>query len=88
MRTERNFGRPHAEPHLKASRRGQDKRGRRRSDAIPPNELSWEKVDQIWQNVATCRHLKQNNYDRIQELKDVVFDNNSFSIDVKIQNNI
>ena len=55
---------------LTASRRGQDKRGRHRSAAIPPNELSWENVGKVWQSVAkygkawqqhvaTCAHLKQ-----------------------------
>ena len=44
---------------LKASRRGQDKRGRRRSAALPPNEPSWENVGNMRQNVAPCPHLKQ-----------------------------
>ena len=37
-------------PELKASRWGQDKRDRRRSAAIPRNELPWENVGRIWQN--------------------------------------
>ena len=37
---------------LTASRQGQDKRGRRRSAAIPPNELPWENVNNMWQTIA------------------------------------
>ena len=51
---------------LTASRRGQDKRGRRRSAAILPNELSWGKCGRngatcgdMWQNAATRARLKQ-----------------------------
>ena len=49
---------------LTASRRGQDKRGRRRrSAAIPPDELSRENAGNmwrnIWQNAAMRVHLKQ-----------------------------
>ena len=42
---------------LTASRRGQDKRGRRRSGEIPHHELSrgimWASCGNIWQHVAT-----------------------------------
>ena len=34
-----------------ASRRGRDKRGHRRSAAIPPNELSWQNACKMWQHV-------------------------------------
>ena len=40
-----------------ASGRGRDKWGRRRSAAIPPNELSWENVGQMWRKM---RALKRN----------------------------
>ena len=54
---------------LTASRRGQDRRSRRRSAAIPPNELSRENVGNMWQHMAThvaaCdntwRHMWQRN---------------------------
>ena len=32
---------------------------RRRGAAILPNELSWEHVGKMWQDVATRGHLKQ-----------------------------
>ena len=45
---------------LKASRRGRNKRGRRRSAAIPPNERSWENVDKMRQNLAAnCDNMWQ-----------------------------
>ena len=37
-----------------ASRRGQDKRGRDRSAAIPPNIFLPENMGKIWQHMATC----------------------------------
>ena len=42
---------------LTASRQGQDKRGRRGSAAIPPNELSRENVCSTLQNVASCGNV-------------------------------
>ena len=39
------------------SRRGQEKRGRRRSDAIPPNQLSWENVGKTQQTMTTCGNM-------------------------------
>ena len=46
---------------LPASRRGQDKWGRRRSAAIPPNEVSRENVGNMWatcgQHMATYGHM-------------------------------
>ena len=52
---------------LKASRRGQDKRGRRRSAAIPPKERSRGSVYKMLQNITKCNkicqcvpHLNQN----------------------------
>ena len=38
------------------SRRGQDKRGRRRSAAIPHDELSRENVGEMGQNI-TCNNM-------------------------------
>ena len=45
---------------LTASRQGQDKRGRRRSAAIPPYEfswLSWDNVGKIWKCITTCGNM-------------------------------
>ena len=42
-----------------ASRRGRDKRGRRRSAAIPPNELSRGNVGNARRHIATCGKLSQ-----------------------------
>ena len=39
------------------SRRGQDKRGRPRSDAVHPNQLSWENAGKMWQPMTTCGKL-------------------------------
>ena len=36
------------------------RRGRRRSAAIPPNELSREDVGKMWQTIATCDNIFQN----------------------------
>ena len=47
---------------LTASRRGQDKRSRRRSAAIPPSQLSWGnavRCGDMLQNVATRAHLNE-----------------------------
>ena len=44
--------------YLTASGRGQDKRGRRRSAATPPN-TSLENVFKILQNVTTCDKMWQ-----------------------------
>ena len=44
---------------LTASRRGQDKRGRRRSAAIPPNQLSGENVGKMLQDLTTCDNMWQ-----------------------------
>ena len=46
--------------YVKASKRGQDKRDRRRSAAIPANELSWENVrkcSNLLQHVTTCGNM-------------------------------
>ena len=41
-----------------ASGRGRDERGRRRSAAIPHSQLSWERVDNMWQHFANCdKHI-------------------------------
>ena len=57
-----------ASPRLKmtASRRGRDKRGRRRSAAFHHNQLAWGNLSKImapcgkiWRDVATCALLKQ-----------------------------
>ena len=45
---------------LTASGRGQDKRCRRRSAAIPRNRLSWGTVGKMWQHIAICGKLWQN----------------------------
>ena len=45
---------------LAASRWGQDKRGRRRSATIPPNQLSRENVSNILHNVVKCDEILQN----------------------------
>ena len=37
----------------------ESKRVRRRSAAIPPDELSWENVGKMWQHVATCARVEQ-----------------------------
>ena len=42
---------------LKASGRGQDKRGRRRSAAIRPDEILWEHVGQMQQHIADCGEI-------------------------------
>ena len=49
---------------LTSSRQGQDKRGRRRSAAILPNELSrenagnmWQTYGNMWQHVTTCGNM-------------------------------
>ena len=61
--------------NLKASKRGQDKRGRRRSAAIPPNELSQEKVGKMWQHIATygnkCANVcaRKTNYCKMHSLR-------------------
>ena len=39
---------------LTASRRGRDKQGRDRGAATPILKLSWERVGEMWQTVATC----------------------------------
>ena len=45
---------------MTASGRGQDKRGRRRSAAIPPDEFSRENVDNMWRrNIAAKCELYQ-----------------------------
>ena len=51
--------REHVPRFLKASRRGQDKRCRHTSAAIPPNELSWEDIGNRWQHMATCGNIWQ-----------------------------
>ena len=45
---------------LTAFRRGQDKQGRRRSAAIPPNHLSPESVCKMCQNATKCCNMLQN----------------------------
>ena len=42
---------------LAAYRRGQDQPGRRRSGAIPDNKMSWENLDKIRRNIATCGNM-------------------------------
>ena len=45
--------------HIDSFQTGKDKRGRRRSVALPPSELSWEDVGNMWQNMARCGNMRQ-----------------------------
>ena len=57
-----------SQPWLTASRWGRDKRGRRKSAAISPNELSWEHVGKMRANIAKCCKVWQ----RVQTLNKIL----------------